>query len=673
MEPEAKTAVPTQPTQRRRFEQLRALLDSGWNDRSYALLDGAIKRRPSDPNLWALKILALKTAKYNVAALQAWDMAVSLVPQHNDLVSAIATLAREQGNDNHELWVLNKALQIAPENEFSLKRLFALHVQRGNLAQGLVIAARLLAIRPDHEPYRLRRAACLADMNQFIEAEKLLETVVTTPTVSDAGIQAWARFLIERVGRAREAAERLETMTHRPAATWLVHLWLGKALAQSDRAADAIAALKQAAELAPNEPQVWYELAVIQRHAGLLGHSQQSLWRSLKLNPDNPTALRVAGYEHNYEYGDAPFQLVTLALSRMHRFDTRSRVEVHYAAAKALEDVGEREAAFEHYARAGELQKTLISWTDAPLRRLLSVLKRNLDPAKHRHWRAGGYPTNKPVFVVGMPRSGTSLIEQIIASHPQAYGAGEIKAADAVIDGLKIEGTTVFASRSPARSTLQTDVEEPSLSERGRRYVDELEAIGGSDVLRIVNKRPGNFTWLGLLDAALPGSYFIHMRRHPVDTCLSAYRLYFGDELPFSYDLRDLGRQYRLYQAFIAYWSDLVPKDRIIHVCIENVTENFESEVRRILNFVQLPWHDGCLRYFETQRMVRTASAIQVRRPLLRQTGSRWRDVEPYLGPLLEELGELVSDYERELARGTNTAQLAKATQTDACRSRMGE
>jgi hypothetical protein len=250
-----------------------------------------------------------------------------------------------------------------------------------------------------------------------------------------------------------------------------------------------------------------------------------------------------------------------------------------------------------------------------------------------------------------MPRSGTSLIEQIIASHPQAYGAGEIKAADAVVDGLRI-GKAIFTATDPdARSGAHPNCIFVPLHERGRRYIERLEAIAGRDALRIVDKRPGNYAWLGLLSAAVPGSYFIHSRRYPVETCLSAYRLYFGSEVPFSYGLRDLGSAFRVYHEFMVYWAGLMPKDRVLDIRLEDTTADFEGQVRRILEFIELPWNEACLRFFDNHRTVRTASAIQVRRPVSSSPIGHWRRYERYLGPLLDELGDLTRQYECETAK----------------------
>jgi Flp pilus assembly protein TadD len=632
---------------RRQLAQLRIALRTGEVSRALATLDRLLQKEPLDAELWVVKAIALKKSGASEDASMAWQRAVALHARHDHLARSMAYLAREQRQEGDEMWALAQALSIRPEQETLLTRLFFLQRKHGDIAGAAATADRLVASNPGSEPYLIRQATCLIEMERLAEANVVLSELVVRSDASDMAVGAWAHFLVIRTNRVSEAVEKLTIMAARPEATWVVHWWLGKALVQSDRPVEAIAALMRAAELRPGQPKIWHDLAIVQRHLGFAAASEASFSRSLELEPNNPSALRIAGYEHKYEYGDVPFRRVTLALARVHRFSKPSQVEVHYAAAKALEDVDDLDAAFEHYKRAGEVQKTLTPWSEMSTRRLLTTLKREFTPAAHRNLRSTGYPSNKAVFVVGMPRSGTSLIEQIIASHPQVHGAGEIKAADAVVDGLKI-GNAMFVIADPGTQLgVHPGSTESSLRERGRRYIESIEGIGKRDALRIVNKKPGNYAWLGLLDAAIPGSYFIHSCRHPVDTCLSAYRLYFGAEVPFSYDLRDLGRAFRLYHAFMTYWSQVIPKDRLLHVRHEDVAKDLEGQVRRIVEFIELPWNDACLAFFDNHRIVRTASAIQVRRPIYSDPIDRWRKYERYLGPLLEVLADLVPLYER--------------------------
>jgi Flp pilus assembly protein TadD len=632
-----------------RIAGLRRTIRFGDTHRALGDLDRCLAENPSASELWVLQAIALMKGGMPIEADGAWQKAVNLYAPPDDLAQLLVRVAREQQDEELEIWALRTALSSCTEPQGLLTRLFALQMRRNDFTAALASADQLVALKPDYEPYLLRREVSLIGMRQTGDAKIVLEWLVKQSPVSDAVINTWAHLLLERAGRANEVIERLAPLAAKPEASWAVHWWMGKALAHVERSNEAIASFKRAIEIDPGTAKPWHDLAILQRHLGLAIESQLSFCKSLELEPNNPTGLRVAGYEHTYAYGDAAFRRVTLALARVHSVSKPLQVEVHYAAAKALEDVGELDAAFEHYARAGQLQKKLTPWSTAPSRRLLATLKREYTPALHADLRSRGYPSRKAVFIIGMPRSGTSLVEQIIASHPQARGAGEISAADAVIDSLKIGGTTILADRNSGHADAAGGHKALTPYERGRRYVETIETIGGPDALRIVNKRPGNFTWTGLLDAAIPGSYFIHCRRHPVETCLSAYRLFFGGEVPFSYDLRDLGQAFRLYHEFMTYWSSLMPAGRILDVRQEDLVDDFEGEVRRILNFIELPWNDACLAFFDNDRIVRTASSIQVRRRIYGRPIDDWRRYERYLGPLLQGLGDLVPSYEGEV------------------------
>jgi hypothetical protein len=258
-----------------------------------------------------------------------------------------------------------------------------------------------------------------------------------------------------------------------------------------------------------------------------------------------------------------------------------------------------------------------------------------------------------------MPRSGTSLIEQIIAAHPDAFGAGELKFADRVLNGIQVGRTAIQTIRDDG--VAYANARARTLAGRGLEYLREIETIAGESAVRITDKMPGNYMWAGLLAAILPGARFIHCRRHPVDTCVSQYKLYFGPEVPYSYDLRDLGRTYVAYDELMRHWSSVIPPSRMIDVKYEQVVRDVEGEARKLVAFLDLPWSHSCLAFDKVERQVRTASALQVRRPIYRSSVNRWRADEHFLKPLLDELGNLPAAYdealghERSPSRSRNT------------------
>jgi hypothetical protein len=237
-----------------------------------------------------------------------------------------------------------------------------------------------------------------------------------------------------------------------------------------------------------------------------------------------------------------------------------------------------------------------------------------------------GEPSNLPIFIVGMPRSGTTLIEQILASHPQVIGAGELNALRNAAERLG-PLPEAFAGLTPQAAT-----------QVGRDYLAHVTPLARGRA-HVVDKMPGNFLHAGLIAAALPGARIIHSRRDAVDTCLSCYSKLFSGEQPFAYDFGELGRFHRGYEALMAHWRTLLPPECFIEIDYEEVVDDLEGQARRLIAFLGLPWDEACLNFHQSRRVVRTASMNQVRQPIYRGSKGRWRQYAGHLQPLLAALG----------------------------------
>ncbi len=241
------------------------------------------------------------------------------------------------------------------------------------------------------------------------------------------------------------------------------------------------------------------------------------------------------------------------------------------------------------------------------------------------HRLAGlGDPSPVPIFILGMPRSGSTLVEQILASHPQVLGAGELRTLDRLVhQGGGIE----------ALATLQAE----DCRRLGERYLADLRSLPAGKT-RITDKMPGNFMYVGLIQLILPHAKIIHTMRDPVDTCLSCFSRLLSVGHHFSYDLAELGRYYRHYRELMDHWRSVLPAGTMLDVAYEDVVDDLEGQTRRMLEYLGLPWDERCLSFHKTVRPVVTASSVQVRRPLYRSGVARWRQYEAHLGPLLAEL-----------------------------------
>jgi tetratricopeptide (TPR) repeat protein len=408
-------------------------------------------------------------------------------------------------------------------------------------------------------------------------------------------------------------------------------------------------AFEQADRLSPDNHRILHEWGVLERLAGDTDRSQALLARSLKLNPEQPAALRTFGSEHKYAYGDAEFTRLNYVAARLADVEPIDQIHLHYALAKALEDVSELDSAFRHYEIGGIKKLRLEPYNERATARMFTLMPKVVNAQNFEAGRQDGCDSEVPVFILGMPRSGTSLLEQILSSHPDVFGAGELKFLGAVLDNIQYGQNRLNLNEPEAFFAYD---ENASWERRGQRYVDRLQRLAGKPCKRIVDKMPGNFTMLGLIHAILPNARIIHSRRHPVETCLSNYRIHFAEGQLWSYNLRTLGRYYKRYWNLMQHWRQEFPH-AMLEVRYEDNVADVEGQARRVIDYLGLDWYDGVLEFYNTDRPVKTASATQVRKPIYTTSTNRWRKYEKYLGPLLEELGDIVPQYEAEIAHLT--------------------
>jgi len=298
---------------------------------------------------------------------------------------------------------------------------------------------------------------------------------------------------------------------------------------------------------------------------------------------------------------------------------------LRYALAKAWLDAGDIESGFHHLDSGSRMVRATLGWDADAADRQMAATAQIFTPALLAGSR-GGIPSDLPVFVLGMPRSGTTLIEQILASHPSVHGAGELATLGRLANGIGFPGAVPRLSAE-------------DFTALGRRYLDRVEPLAAGKS-RVVDKMPGNFLFAGLIRLILPNARIIHCRRDPVDTCLSCYMKLFSGEQGFTYDLTELGRFHQGYQRLMAHWRDVLPPENFIEVDYESVVEDLEGQARRLIAFCGLDWNPSCLDFHQNTRAVRTASVTQVRQPIYKSSVGRWRRYQDHLGPLLAALGE---------------------------------
>jgi tetratricopeptide (TPR) repeat protein len=390
------------------------------------------------------------------------------------------------------------------------------------------------------------------------------------------------------------------------------------------RLTDAEASTRRALALRPDAADTLALLGSLAIDHGRFDEAEDLLRKALAMDPELPEALVSLASLRKMSPADAPWRdaaerVLARGLSVAHA------INVHHSLGKYYDDVDDPDAAFEHHRSGNELARgSRPGYDRAEMTQRVTWTLAAFDRPVFAALRSGELGSECPVFVVGMPRSGTSLTEQILASHPQVHGAGELL-------------YWIFAADAERAATAEKRA--ATIADLGRAYLSGL-ATQAPDATRVVDKLPVNFRHIGLIHAALPGARFIHLERNPLDTCLSIYFQGFSAAHPYATDFGDLAHYYHEYRRLMAHWRAVLPPQLLLEVRYEDLVDDPEGWSRRMLTHIGLPWDPRCLEFHRTHRPVLTASNWQVRQPINKGSVGRWRRYERFIGPLRDAIGD---------------------------------
>ena len=390
---------------------------------------------------------------------------------------------------------------------------------------------------------------------------------------------------------------------------------------------------RRALEIKPDLADALNNMGNVLKELGKLEEAHEAYLKSLALEP-KITGVYVNLADSKKFAPDDPHLAAMEALAEGgDPLSDTDQLQLDFALAKAYADTKQHRRSFEHLLRGNAGKRAQIKYDEPAVIELFDRIEAVFTPEAIARRAAVGDPTRVPIFVIGMPRSGTTLIEQILASHPDVHGAGELKTMNDVVNEV----------RSGDGPVIPFPEFVPSLDAKALRQIASRYLAGvrkhSPDAKHITDKMPSNFYFAGIIHMAMPNAVIIHSVRDPVDTCISCFSKLFTAEQNHTYDLAELGRYHRRYRQLMAHWHRVLPKDRILDVRYEEVVDDLETQARRIIAHCGLPWSDACLSFHETDRPVRTASATQVRQPIYRTAIGRWRVYEEFLAPLLTALG----------------------------------
>jgi len=610
--------------------------------------------------------IALAALRQPEQAITQYEKAIALKPDYADAHTGIGQALARQGRYAEAVAKLEQALALNPDSPVAHNSLGNTLAALDRCEQAVVHYHRAIEIRPEYGEAHNNLGNVLVQLSRHDEAvEHYRKALAVNPSSYETLNNLGSTFLA--LNRPEEALALFhQALVFRPGLAETPHN-VATALAALDRHADAVPHYRSALALKPDfavaSSNLGGALLRLQRvdeaiacfdralavdpglavaHNGLghcyvtlgrLADAQQKFDKALALDPRRAEFYRSVTEFRKMRADDPHFPAMEKLARDIESLPVDQQIDLHFALGKAYADVEEHDRSFRHLLAGNALKRRRVDYDEAAEFARFRRTKAAFTPELMARMRGVGDPSEVPVFIVGMPRSGTTLVEQMLASHPRVFGADEL---------MDLPRLAAAVCEPPGATVPYPEMLDAMPADDMRRLgASYLAAVTpkAPTADRITDKLPGNFRLLGLIHLGLPNARIIHTRRDPLDTCLSCFSKLFTGRQPFAYDLGELGRYYRAYVSLMAYWRTVLPPGVMLEVQYEELVDDFAPQARRIVAHCGLEWDERCLAFHETQRSVRTASATQVRQPLYRGAVGRAQPYAAMLGPLIEALG----------------------------------
>jgi tetratricopeptide (TPR) repeat protein len=543
---------------------------------------------------------------------------------HFDVLHGLGILRCQQSRYEEARSLLLYALQQKPNSAEAHYNLATALEALKRLDEAALHYREALALRPDFYPAHNNLANVLKALDRRDEAiSHYRQALAIRPDFAIAHNNL--ANTLQALGRRDEAETHYRRAIAFSPNYADAHHNLGSLLRLVGRGAESVACYERALVLEPGYIEAQNDLGNALKELGRFDEAVIALRKTLALDPRRPGAYLDLTEVGRIRTDDPLVAAMEALLNDQETAGGSAVVPLHFALAKVYGDAGRHDEAFRHLLLGNAQRRRELVYDETAELAQFARIKQVVTAELLQQKAGSGDPSAAPLFIIGMPRSGTTLVEQILASHPEVHGAGEL------------EELSLLARALPYPVGLPA-ADAAALRALGADYVRRVQGRAGA-ARWVTDKMPANFYHVGLIRLALPNARIIHARRNAVDTCLSCFSRFFnGSAQSFSYELGELGRYWCQYDALMAHWRQILPAGAMLEVQYEDLVADLETQARRILAYCGIAWNDACLAFHETKRPVRTASATQVRQPLYKSAVGRWRVYERHLAPLLKEL-----------------------------------
>ncbi len=574
-----------------------ALFDQNKFEDALGYLDRAVALQPDFAKAHSNRGNALLRLRRFAEAEPSYRRAVELEPDFADGWNNLGTCLRELKHCEDAEVAYRKALALKPHDPDILDNLALALKDLSRLDEAAECARRALAIEGRDPKLHIHAGVIFLDQHKIDEAgTAAAHALALNPNDHD---------VLSLMGRVAFEREKLD---------------------------ESVDYYRRALAVKPDLADAHNNMGNALKELGRLDGAREAYIRAIDLDPASTGAYVNLADSMKFRLGDPVLARMEALANKTESLSQIDRIHLDYALGKAYADLADHKRALTHFIAGSAAKRQMISYDEAAAMtffdRIENVFTADLMAEKSGH----GDSSKRPIFILGMPRSGTTLVEQILASHPMVHGAGELTEFNEAVDSIK--GLDGAALTYPE---FVPPLGASALRQLGGRYL-ELVCKRSPSGERLTDKMPSNYYFLGLIHLALPNAKIIHTVRDPIDTCISCFSKLFSADQNHTYDLAELGRYYRRYEQLMTHWRRVLPTESFLDVQYEDVVANLEGAARRIIAYCGLPWDDRCLAFHETNRPVRTASATQVRQPIYKNAIGRWRVYQEFLGPLLTAL-----------------------------------
>ncbi len=643
--------------------QIRQKISGGDFSAAIDDLDDILRRSPQDTEALYMRCVAQRYNGDFQAALATLDQLKTLSPSYSRAHQEEGHVRRALQQWDAALSAYTRALQLNPALEASLRAQLAILNEQGRERSAIRVQAQLEALLKLPQPLRVAKE--LAAQNKLLKAEEVCRAFLQQNPRNVDGMRELAE-IGSRLGVLEDAEFLLESAVAFEPDNTSARMDYVQILRKRQKFTAALEQAQILLKTNPQNPQFRSLCAIEYMQTGEFDTAIRYLDEVLQQVPFDAVTLTTKGHalktcgrsaeaveayrtalQHSPAHGEAYYSLANLKTYRftddelklMHQQAQNSnmgymdRIYLHFALGKAYEDQQAYQSAFEHYAQGNQLKKAQSRYDAEHMHEeindTIKVCSQDLFSKHEGH----GYPAPDPIFILGLPRAGSTLLEQVLSSHSQIDGTLELPNILSLSQRLRRRQSDAHSGYPDVLADLTAE----ELHAFGKQYIDDTR-IHRQGAPFFIDKMPNNFRHVGLIKLILPNAKIIDARRSAMGCCFSGFKQLFAEGQEFSYDLQDIGQYYKDYVGLMQHWDDVLP-GTVLRVNHEDVVDNLEREVRRMLDFCGVEFESGCLTYYETERNVRTPSSEQVRQPIFRDSVEQWQHFEPWLDPLKSSLG----------------------------------